>query len=143
MEFTICCYFIPLAVFVFTPVWRNLRMVSNGRCNFEDNKYYISNLAAFQSTNFHILKKKTHFSTCTCIIHTLFPEGSTKSIKISTSNKDLSTATGNKKKGIVSMLVDWLNFCSDVSLTSVMLIVSKISFRKIEFSEKQEIRIKA
>ena len=80
-------------------------------------------LQCFRLQSFLYWKDKNHFSTCTYIKHTLFPEGSTKTIKSSTSHKDLSTTVGNKKKGIVSMLIDWLNFCSDMSFTSVMVIV--------------------
>ena len=80
-------------------------------------------LQCFRLQSFLYWKDKNHFSTCTYIKHTLFPEGSTKTIRSSTSHKDLSTTVGNKKKGIVSMLIDWLNFCSDMSFTSVMVIV--------------------
>ena len=80
-------------------------------------------LQCFRLQSFLYWKDKNHFSTCTYIKHTLFPEGSTKTIKSSTSHKDLSTTVGNKKKGIVSTLIDWLNFCSDMSFTSVMVIV--------------------
>ena len=80
-------------------------------------------LQCFRLQSFLYWKNKNHFSTCTYIKHTLFPEGSTKTIKSSTSHKDLSTTVGNKKKGIVSTLIDWLNFCSDMSFTSVMVIV--------------------
>ena len=80
-------------------------------------------LQCFRLQSLLYWKDKNHFSTCTYIKHTLFPEGSTKTVKSSTSHKDLSTTVGNKKKGIVSMLIDWLNFCSDMSFTSVMVIV--------------------
>ena len=90
-------------------------------------------LQCYRLQSFIWWKYKKHFSTFTYIKHIPFPKGSTKNIKISTSNKGLSTAAGNKKKGIVSTLIDWLNFCSDVSFTSLMVIVSKISFRKIAF----------
>ena len=80
-------------------------------------------LQCFRLQSFLYWKNKNHFSTCTYIKHTLFPEGSTKTIKSSTSHKDLSTTVGNKKKGIVSTLIDWLNFCSDMSFTSVLVIV--------------------
>ena len=80
-------------------------------------------LQCFRLLSFLYWKDKNHFSTCTYIKHIVFPEGSTKTIKSSTLNKDLSTAVGNKKKGIVSTLTDWLNFCSDMSFTSVMVIV--------------------
>ena len=82
-------------------------------------------LQCFRLQSFVYWKDKNHFLTCTYIKHTLFPEGSTKTIKSSTSHKDLSTSVGNKKKGIVSKgIVDcWLNFCSDMSFTSVMVIV--------------------
>ena len=80
-------------------------------------------LQCFRLQSFLYWKDKNHFSTCTYIKHTLFPEGSTKTIRSSTSHKDLSTTVGNKKKGIVSTLIDWLNFCSDMSFTSVMVIV--------------------
>ena len=71
-------------------------------------------LQCFRLQSFLYWKDKNHFSTCTYIKHTLFPEGSTKTIKSSTSHKDLSTTVGNKKKGIVSTLIDGLNFCSDM-----------------------------
>ena len=80
-------------------------------------------LQCFRLQSFLSWKNKNHFSTCTYVKHTLFPEGSTKNIKSSTSNKDLSTAVGNKKKGIVSTLTHWLNFCSDMLFTSVMVSV--------------------
>ena len=71
-------------------------------------------LQCFRLQSFLYWKDKNHFSTCTYIKHTLFPEGSTKTIRSSTSHKDLSTTVGNKKKGIVSTLIDGLNFCSDM-----------------------------
>ena len=80
-------------------------------------------LQCFRLQSFLYWKKKSHFSTCTYIKQTLFPEGSAKNIKGSTSNKDLSAAVRNKKKGIVSTLIDWLNFCSGMSFSSVMVIV--------------------
>ena len=67
-------------------------------------------LQCFKLQSFLYWKNKKHFSTCTYIKHTLFPEGLTKNIKSSTSSKDLSTAARNKKKGISSMLIDWLSF---------------------------------
>ena len=89
-------------------------MVSNDKHGFVGKKYYISILAVFQITEFDILKKqlgknKKHFLTCTFIKHIFFPEGSTKNIKSSTSNKDISTASGaqeetqpvKKSKGII------------------------------------------
>ena len=119
---TIWCYFILCPVFVSTPVWRNFCMISNGKYNFEDKNIFPF-LQCFRLQSFLYWKDKNHFSTCTYIKHTLFPEGSTKTIRSSTSHKDLSTTVGNKKKGIVSTLIDWLNFCSDMSFTSVMVIV--------------------
>ena len=80
-------------------------------------------LQCLRLLSFLYRKNKNHCSTCTYIKHTLFPESSTKNIKSSASDKELSTAVRNKKKCIVSTLINWLNFCSDMSYTSVKVII--------------------
>ena len=115
-------------------------MVSNGKHGFEGKKSYISILAVFQITEFDILKKqlgknKKHFLTFTFIKHILFPEVSTKNIKSSTSNKDISTASGaqeetqtvKKSKGIImGKLEKWFD-----RIESAQQLLHRTSFYRI------------